>query len=506
MTPRLLKENFFQLLFTPPGPSKEKRSRGREEKARVLNQQLWASNRPILKVGPGSKDVLFLEDVFRGVQILGATGSGKTSASGEALSMACLSTGFGGLVLCVKADEAEEWRRRCERAGRNNDFIRISPDAPHCFNFLDWESKSPQGNWTINLSNFLLEIMAILERQGTGQTDPFWNRSLSELLNNAIVLERCATGGVTIAGLKAVVDTAPRFVSASEPEPTESFAGTRTPLSYYEFKRVALAQMPTDAELQNAILYFETRFAELNEKTRSIVITSLSSMFDPLLRPPLKNLFCNTTTLSPDAVFEGKIVVVDLSVHRFRNIGRMANLIWKTAFKKACERRENKERPVFLWIDESQYLVDDIDVQFQTTARSLRCATVLLTQNVPNYVSELGNRSRVESLLGSLHTKIFHQNDDIETNKWAMNLVGQIPLRKRSESKSGSSSFLQFSAKTTVSETTQWDHDVPARVFTNLKAGGKTNNREVEAIVYFSGKKFSNGKPWLKKVFHQNEN
>ena len=73
-------------------------------------------------------------------------------------------------------------------------------------------------------------------------------------------------------------------------------------------------------------------------------------MADSLLRRPLCSLLCEETTARPEEVFDGKIIVVDVPVHVYQRVGAVMNLIWKTAFKRACQRprHSNPKRPVFL--------------------------------------------------------------------------------------------------------------------------------------------------------------
>lgn len=71
-----------------------------------------------------------------------------------------------------------------------------------------------------------------------------------------------------------------------------------------------------------------------------------------------------------------------------------------------------------------EFFINSHDVKFQTTARSSRACTVYLTQNLPNYISALGE-NLTYSLLGNLQTKIFHQNSETKTNKYASEIIGK---------------------------------------------------------------------------------
>jgi len=295
---------------------------------------------------------------------------------------------------------------------------------------------------------------------------------------------------LSIAHLLQVVEQAPQSLQGSVPfDALCEEAWTKCP----EKNR---------PELETSLRSFKQRFAALADKTRSIVVTSFTSMIDPLMREPLQSLFCEKTRVRPEDCFAGKLILVDLPVHSFQFVGRIANLIWKTAFKRACQQRVQPTIPVFLWIDECQYLLDPSDAAFQTTARSSLCCSVFLTQTISNLVAEFGNSARVDALLSCLHTKVFHQNGDHATNTWASQTIQKMPVRVQSESRPKTFAFLKPD-QTSVTESTHWEEDVPGRVFLNLKSGGPENRSQVEGIVFYPGRKFSNGKPWMKAVFDQ---
>src|SRR5437762_1717394 len=65
-----------------------------------------------------SSDPWRQQDAVEGTIIFGATGSGKTSGSGETIAKSLLNAGCGGLVLSAKIDEAKLWERYCRETGR----------------------------------------------------------------------------------------------------------------------------------------------------------------------------------------------------------------------------------------------------------------------------------------------------------------------------------------------------------------------------------------------------
>ncbi len=96
----------------------------------------------------------------------------------------------------------------------------------------------------------------------------------------------------------------------------------------------------------------------------------------------------------------------------------------------ACEQRDVKTnpRPVFWFVDEAHELVCNYTPEFLATARSARVASVLISQNKPNYLAAMGGeagRHRVDAFLGNMGTKIFHANGDPETNQWASDMISE---------------------------------------------------------------------------------
>jgi hypothetical protein len=74
--------------------------------------------------------------------------------------------------------------------------------------------------------------------------------------------------------------------------------------------------------------YFLIERPNLASKTRETIDADFTGMFDPLTRGKIGELFGTSTNLTPDDIFNGKVIVVDLAVARHREIGQYAALIW----------------------------------------------------------------------------------------------------------------------------------------------------------------------------------
>ena len=209
----------------------------------------------------------------------------------------------------------------------------------------------------------------------------------------------------------------------------------------------------------------------------------------------------------------------------------MSQLLFKYIWQRDILRRQNLnlprgETPVFLWIDEAQRFLTDLDRDWPEACRSAWASTVFLTQSMSNlYATMPGHdRSEADALVGNLGTKIFHRNGDKVTNEWAADTItrGLVARRNGSvgynESQSmgvnagGSSGYTSSNdpkgSSTNGSRNWGWnwgknsgysansgwqeqvDHLVRPEVFTYLKGGGRDDNYEVQGIVYKPGKRF----------------
>lgn len=462
-----------------------------------------------------------LDDACRGVQVWGMTGGGKSSGSGQRLALSYLRHRFGGLVLCAKPGEADTWREYCRRAGRSKDLIVFSPSAPWRFNFLDAEVARPGAGagLTENVLQLFLTVAEIAARGaggGEGREDEgYWRRSLQQLLRNAIDLLVIATGRVSVPDLYRVVVSAP--VSPAE----AADAAWRKASFCWTCLAAADAKAKTGYQAHDFPLvadYFLLEFPALSDKTRSVVVSTFTSMIDVLNRGVLRELFGTTTNVTPDDCLRGKIIVVDLPVKEFAEVGQFAAVLWKYLFQRAVERRDVRKnpRPCFLFADESHLFTTSFDALFQTTARSARCCTVYLTQNLNNYRAAYkgpAGEATAKSLLGNLTTNVVHALADSDTATFIADLIG----RRRQTFHNGSfthqpchplDDWLGGDAgeQATGGYSEHMEYDVQPAELGRLRTGGAANDFRVDGLVWRGGQPFaSTGRSYLWTSFSQTE-
>jgi TraM recognition site of TraD and TraG len=450
----------------------------------------WSENDP---------DGFTIADATAGVCVFGATGSGKTSGPGRTLAHAYLKNGFGGLVLCAKPEERQQWETWARETKRSADLIVVDADGYARFNFLEWAAnQGGQGaGYTINIVSLLDEIAGAVDEgagEGEGGGDSaFFRAAHRHMLMNVVDLAQLARLRVELPLLREIVSSAPlSLAQKNDPQWQEQSACWRA-------LREAEAATENDparrADFRETRAYWEQDFPTLSDRTRSIIVLMFSMLVRPFITRPLRQLFAEDTTITPEATNSGKIIIVDLPVQTYRLAGRVAALAWKWCFQLSVMRRviNNGPRPVFLYCDESQNFCTEHDAEYQAVARSAGGCTVYLTQQRESLRRVLKSDDAVENLLANLQAKFFCQNTGA-TNYWAAGLLGErfvkvtstntgrtAQQREMGESVGGSAG---------VSRSDQRRYYVEPAAFTTLRRGGPANEYWVEAIVYAGGKLF----------------
>lgn len=488
-----------------------------------------------------------VRNAMEGVQIFGGIGSGKTSGSGSTLAHKYLANGFGGLVLTAKHDEADTWVKYCKNTGRLDDLIIVDPQHQNYFDFLAYESQGEAFKTpiTLNIVQVIKTVIRARDDKDKGKSDDgFWELALDMLISNTINLCLLAYGEVSI---KMMYDIAQTALRKSDPIPLTpqqkreklkkeqkerqqkglpepELPQNPLPLSPFqkafdlamhqvtnmadnwkrnlpkdqkgaikdaaEYTRQVMDAIPQVRTMNFIRAFFTDTYRNIAEKTRSIIDFSLMGFLYNLLQEPTYSLFCSKkSNFTPEDSIKGKIIVINLPVKDYFKVGQDAQIMFKYIWQRAMERRrlDENSRPVFLWADEAQHFLHEHDADFQATARSSRIATVYLSQNIPNYYANMGGQQgdhKVKSFLGTLSTKIFHANADIETNKYAAELIGNA----YSENKSAGASMSDGGYSVNQSSSYQLEQPVRPEEFGLLKTGGPLNNNKIEAYIHVQGK------------------
>jgi len=144
-------------------------------------------------------------------------------------------------------------------------------------------------------------------------------------------------------------------------------------------------------------------------------------MADCFLRGFLRTLFCTDTTFEPEDTFKGRIIILNLPVKEYNELGQFAQVLFQ--IRPGSEPRtedpagisrsdaEKTHPPGFLlWADESQFFANSYDALFQSTAAVPAPARFLPDPNLPSYLatfSGANRRAEAEAFLGTLARQDF---------------------------------------------------------------------------------------------------
>jgi hypothetical protein len=261
--------------------------------------------------------------------------------------------------------------------------------------------------------------------------------------------------------------------------------------------------------------YWLGHFPTLGEKTRGSIVAMFSTLAESLMRGKMRELFCEGCSLSPEDVLAGKIVVVDLPVKEWSEVGRMAAVLWKYCLQKAVERRtDNGERPGTAPLPLGrrvpafrQPLRPAVPGDRPLLPRGERLPDAELPE--PDRGRSAGSRAgkaMTDSLLGNMGTKIFHANSDRETNQLAADLVGK---RLQSLRHFGSGASLSLGGQASAGSSANrgrsehMDYEMQPMEFSTLGKGG-ADNCAPEALVFQNGRLWGRtGRTWQKVSFRQ---
>lgn len=464
----------------------------------------WDLNFPLFSWS--ARDHFTLRNAVESVAIFGELGAAKTTGSGAWLIKKYLEIGMGGLVCCVKPGDRELIEAYAKETGRGDSLIIVSPGNTWRCNLIRYALKRPGavGSRVEQIVSLLMTIVEAAERgerASVGQGDKFWQRSLRQILRNGLEICIAARGEVTMQMLHDVITSAPRgHAEVHNPD------WQKHSTCYWLIEEAEEREKPerAQADFELAAKYFLREFPDMPNDTRGSILATYGVMADVLLRGQMADLFDGETNFIPDLAFDGAVIVLDLPIKVYGQAGIYVQSAFTYLWQVAAEQRDVKlsPRPVFWFVDEAHELVCDYTPQFLATARSARVATVLISQNKPNYLAAMGGevgRHKVEAFLGNMGTKIFHANGDPETNRWASDMISE-DIQTRNSWHGG---IENGAGRGGANE--QVGRKVMPSEFTTLRKGGPQNGFVTECIVYQTGASFlaNNGEPYLRTSFAQ---
>ena len=453
-------------------------------------------------------DCLTHRDAMQAFLATGGVGGGKSSGSGAALLRAYMRHQYGMLCLTVKPEETAEIEAIAEQMGRAGDIVKISPESGFSHDPFLAENLRELGAETQTLVKLYSRLVEIVNGKQTS-SDSFWQNSRDTMLSAAIIALKCADIPVSIEQIYKLIITAPTTLQAfhSSEFQESSFCYSVLVKALENTENIDPDTAPIHKrDFDFAWLYWSEDFPKLSEKTRSNIVSTLTSTASQFLTGSLRTVFTENKTrrpCPPEIIrTDRKIVIVDMSVKVYEDVGVMANCLYKLLFQKAMERVPLKVTgsAVALYCDECQHFINDYDNLFLQTSRSAGVSVFFLTQSINNLITKYGENGEAKAynLLGLIGNKFAHRNTCVKTNQYFADLIGQDWDYQSSSSVNMGDEDERITSS--ISETRRYLVE-PIR-FTELLSGGAENSLIVEAIAH-NGREWSTGEKFLRSYFKQ---
>lgn len=445
------------------------------------------------RLSSSPKDIISFGDGCEGLAVFGQTGSAKTSSMRTAIRR-LLRLGLGGVVFTVKEDEFPTWKQFCKEEGRLNDVVELKPGGAS-FNFITAEARGDGGNALIeNVIEVMLAASSVID--GKYKTD-IWDKAAKGLLRSLLTLLTIAREEIDISELYNCIASMPKGVDKAS---VDAFMKNSPIVALINDVDRGGKQHP---DLDTSLSYIFNEWPNLDQRTTSSVVFTLTALCDTLRRSPLRNWLCAKTTVSPADCRQGKIILIHYPILKYGESARLAQIIIKSSCQRIWQRVPGEF--VFKWFDEVQYGFHPSDTDFASTRRSLKVIDVIMLQNLPLFYTKAGEASKntVMAYLGNMNTKLFFLNSDEETNKYASGLYGDHLARRRNYGRTSNAGGNQISGGRSQGENEAWEPVLRPHEFTRLKNGRSINHYYTTCYVFQTGRTWSNGQNYLKVTFDQ---
>jgi hypothetical protein len=387
-------------------------------------------------------------------------------------------------------------------------LIVFSPEHPARFNFLDYEMR--QGGHTRNITRTLTTIGETLRASDTDKRESadFWQKEQERMIHNAVEIVKQATGQVSAPDLH-------RFISGAALSPSQFTAPEWLAGYHNQCLKQAWAKPKSLIESHDYELakeYWLGEFPGMADKTRSSILVGVMGILHCFNTGIVRELVSTTTTITPDDMFQGKFILLDLPISQWSDIGSFITGGWKYLAQKAILRRAASESSnlAVIWADEAQQVLTSFDAQYLAQCRSHHGCMVYLSQSLPGYYAMLGGetgKQAVDALLTNFHTKVFHALGDLETAQWASGLVGRTLQTFTGSSMSPAEdaySELMGQSRTSSNFSQSYESTLQVNAFLHgLRTGGPASQFLCDAILIRSGEPFASGQNWLRTTFSQ---
>ncbi len=309
---------------------------------------------------------------------------------------------IGMLILDVKGNFCNQVFKYAKKYNLEKDLIIIGLNSGNFYNPLYKPNLKP-----IVLANRIKTILTLFSENNS---ESYWLDKIEQLLSSAITICRMYNNN---------------YVSFPE------IHKLITNHEYFSKKIIYLRELFTSSkfnkkqiyELNESLNLFEKDFYNLDERTKSILISELTRITNTFISdydvfstfsPPKNKL--NFLGFS-DVIKYGKIVVLNMNISEYSLLSKIIATYLKLDFQSeilSSLSKGNIRKTAFICDEYDKYCTKS-DSEFFSMSREAKCVNIISTQSYSSIKNTLKDETSVDVITQNLVNKLWYRTDDIYT-------------------------------------------------------------------------------------------
>lgn len=309
---------------------------------------------------------------------------------------------IGMLILDVKGNFCNQVFKYAKKYNLEKDLIIIGLNSGNFYNPLYKPNLKP-----IVLANRIKTILTLFSENNS---ESYWLDKIEQLLSSAITICRMYNNN---------------YVSFPE------IHKLITNHEYFSKKIIYLRELFTSSkfnkkqiyELNESLNLFEKDFYNLDERTKSILISELTRITNTFISdydvfstfsPPKNKL--NFLGFS-DVIKYGKIVVLNMNISEYSLLSKIIATYLKLDFQSeilSSLSKGNIRKTAFICDEYDKYCTKS-DSEFFSMSREAKCINIISTQSYSSIKNTLKDETSVDVITQNLVNKLWYRTDDIYT-------------------------------------------------------------------------------------------
>lgn len=378
--------------------------------------------------------------------ITGTTGSGKTRAFDLLITQAILRN-EAVIIIDPKGDKEmrDNARRACEAMGEPGRFLQVHPAFPEDSHRID-----PLYNFS-RVTEIASRLASIISSDGF--SDPFQSfgwQSLNNLANGLYIIDQRPTlkslrsyleGGVDSLLARAIEAYAKKNVEdweeKAKPYLDKAKPGIRSrAVALTHFYRGKLQESHPSQELEGLIAMFQhdtAHFGKMVATLLPIMNMLTSAPLDTLLSPdPNDRNDKRPITDMKQIINQAKVAYIGLDSLSDGVVASAIGSILLADLAAVAGDRYNfgvDNRPVNLFIDEAEQVINDSTIQLLNKGRGAMFRLNIATQTIPDFIVRLGSKEKAMQVLGNINNTISLRVLDNETQLYMTESLPKTRLK-----------------------------------------------------------------------------